>query len=376
MSTRLYFMASAPFEAARQLDGVSADHRAWRLHGHSFLARVRAELPVDWARFPGIEADVLTERLQAAVAPLDYTLLNDLLPAPTDENLARWIQARLDLPGAEQVGVQSTRDQGADLGESDRVHFWRRFRFEAAHQLPHVPPGHPCGRMHGHGFEVILHAFPLTSSLLVDEDISGGAERLQKWGYEHLEAHWMPLHEQLHLNCLNELLGLENPTSERLAAWLWQRLQPELPALSWVTVYETATAGCHYDGRHYRIWKERCFESALFLRGAWAGDPRRRLHGHSYTLRLHLTAPLDEVMGWTVDYGEVKALFEPFYRQLDHHRLDELAGLTEPTLAGLLVWMRERMTSVLPSLDRIDLEQTPGCGATLCWGSERPALPG
>jgi 6-pyruvoyltetrahydropterin/6-carboxytetrahydropterin synthase len=94
------------------------------------------------------------------------------------------------------------------------------------------------------------------------------------------------------------------------------------------------------------------------------------LHGHSYTLRLHLTAPLDEVMGWTVDYGEVKTLFEPLYRQLDHHRLDELADLAEPTLAELLGWMGARMATVLPTLDRIDLEQTPGCGAMLCWGGD------
>jgi 6-pyruvoyltetrahydropterin/6-carboxytetrahydropterin synthase len=71
-----------------------------------------------------------------------------------------------------------------------------------------------------------------------------------------------------------------------------------------------------------------------------------------------------------VDYGEVKTLFEPLYRQLDHHRLDELADLAEPTLAELLGWMGARMATVLPTLDRIDLEQTPGCGAMLCWGAD------
>jgi 6-pyruvoyltetrahydropterin/6-carboxytetrahydropterin synthase len=204
--------------------------------------------------------------------------------------------------------------------------------------------------MHGHGFEVILQGAG-----------SNG---------DRLEASWAPLHEQLHWTCLNDLPGLENPTRERLAAWLWVRLQPTLPELSRVTVYETATAGCHYDGSRYQIWKERSFESALRLSSAPAGDARRRLHGHSYTLRLHLTAPLDEVMGWTVDYGEVKTLFEPLYRQLDHHRLDELADLAEPTLAELLGWMGARMATVLPTLDRIDLEQTPGCGAMLCWGAD------
>ena len=129
-----------------------------------------------------------------------------------------------------------------------------------------------------------------------------------------------PLQADLHHACLNDIPGLANPTSELLAAWLWQRLKAALPALSWITVYETATAGCHYDGRHYRIWKEQRFESALRLARAPEGDPRRRLHGHSYLLRLHLSAPLDQVLGWTVDYGDVKALFKPVYERLDHHR--------------------------------------------------------
>ena len=364
MMERLYTIAAAPFEAACQVDILPPGHRSRRLHGHSFLSRIRAELPEGWGPFPGGETDALAERLREAVAPLDYTLLNEHLPVPTDENLARWLRARLALPGITTVGIQSSRDQGVDLDGRDHAHLWRRFRFEAAHQLPKVPPGHPCGQMHGHGFEVIVHAH----QPLLGQDMG--------MDYEQLDQCWTPLGAALDRTCLNDLPGLDNPTSERLAAWLWARLQPQLPALSWITVYETATAGCHYDGRHYRIWKERRFESALRLNRAPLGDPRRRLHGHSYQIRLHLTAPLDEVMGWTVDYGEVKALFEPAYRQLDHHRLDQLAGLDDADPASLLHWIKAALAERLPPLDRIDLEQTPGCGATLCWGEAEPALPG
>ncbi|CDH43666.1 6-carboxytetrahydropterin synthase [Candidatus Contendibacter odensensis] len=362
MNSRQYVTAAAPFEAARQVECLPEGHRARRLHGHGFLARIRAEISP--AASPVPDAEEYEQRLVAEVAALDYRLLNDLIPIPTDENLARWLRERLHRPGLDRVGIQSTRDQGVDLDGRDHAHVWRRFRLEAAHQLPNVPLGHPCGRMHGHGFEVILHA---------DQDLSG-----QDLGvdYDHLAVVWAPLHSQLHHHCLNDLPGLDNPTSERLAAWLWDRLKPQLPPLSWVTVYETATAGCHYDGRHYRIWKELRFESALCLRRVASDDPRHRLHGHSYAVRLHLTAPLDELRGWTVDYGEVKARFEPLYQQLDHQRLDQLAGLTEPTLAQLLIWLRERLASSLPELDRIDLDSTPGCGAVLCWGEEGPALPG
>ncbi|WP_425338438.1 6-carboxytetrahydropterin synthase [Thiorhodococcus minor] len=160
-----------------------------------------------------------------------------------------------------------------------------------------------------------------------------------------------------------------------LASWLWARLKPQLPALSWITVYETSTAGCHYDGRHYSIWKEQRFEGALQLLSAPEGDPRRRLHGHSYLLRLHLTAPLDQVLGWTVDYGDVKTLFKPVYAQLDHHRLSALPRLREADPASLTLWMREEVAARLPPLDRIDLHETPGCGASLCWGELGPALP-
>ena len=176
--------------------------------------------------------------------------------------------------------------------------------------------------MHGHGFEVILHA---------DQDLAGPDMGLDLGlDLDHWARSGPRSMRNSHHACLNDIPGLENPTSEILSHWIWDRLKPELPALSWVTVYETATAGCHFDGRHYRIWKERRFESALRLAQAPEGDPRRRLHGHSYLVRLHLTAPLDQVLGWTVDYGDVKALFQPVYARLDHYRLDELPGLPDP----------------------------------------------
>ena len=363
MTERLYHLAAAPFEAARRVAILPEGHRACRLHGHSFTARVRAELPPTWAPFPGGESGALAQALSACVARLDYSDLNQEIPIPTDENLARWVRACLAVPGIESVGVQSTRDQGADLDRNEHVHVWRRFRFEAAHRLPNVPAGHQCGRMHGHGFEVILHA---------DQDLAG-----QDMGpdFDHLESIWAPLHADLHYACLNDIPGLANPTSEILAGWLWGRIKPVLPALSWITVYETAAAGCHYDGRHYRIWKELRFEGALELRGAPEGDKRRRLHGHSYLLRLHLCAPLDQVLGWTVDYGDVKALFKPVYERLDHHWLNELPGLRDADPGSLALWMREAVADPLPQLDRIDLHETPSCGASLCWGELGPALP-
>ena len=160
-----------------------------------------------------------------------------------------------------------------------------------------------------------------------------------------------------------------------ISAWIWRRLKPELPELSWVTVYETATCGAHFDGHHYRIWKETTIDSALRLTRAPEGDRRRRIHGHTYTLRLHLNAPLDTVMGWTVDFGDVKELFDPIFKRIDHHPLHELPGLTDPDAASLARWIKDQAAAQLPQLDRIDLFETRGCGAILSWGELGPALP-
>jgi len=374
MTEQLFHTAAAPFEAALRVPVLPPGHRAARLHGHSYRARVRAALPVGWAPggsgaddgFVGGETDALRSALTAAVAPLDCADLNDQLPTPTDENLARWVHRRLaaaGVPGIATVGIRSTADTGADLAPDGHAHLWHRFRFEAAHRLPRVPEGHPCGRMHGHGFEVILH---------VDQDLAGADMGID---FDRIAALWAPLQSELDHACLNDIPGLDNPTSELLCAWLWERLKPELPALSWVTVYETVTAGCHFDGQYYRIWKELRFESALRLEQAPDGDSRRRLHGHSYVLRLHLSAPLDAVLGWTVDYGDVKALFKPVYERLDHHRLDTLTGPAGADPAGLVRWIRDEAAGDLQWLERIDLQQTPGCGVVLCWGELGPALP-
>ncbi len=357
MSEHLLYCAAAGFEAARKLDRLAEGNRARRLHGHSFAARVRLALPEGLARFPGDEVDALRRLLAQSVAPLEYQLLNDHLASPTDESLARWIRDRLALPAVDELGVRSAPGTGAELDRGGRTHLWRRYAFESAHRLPNVPAGHKCGRMHGHRFEVVLHA------------AAAGAD------HDRLDALWAPLGRELGRACLNEIEGLGNPTSELIASWIWNRLEPELPVLSWVTVHETASCGAHFDGARYRIWKGMCLDSALRLARAPQGDARRRIHGHGYALRLHLDAPLDAVRGWTLDFGDVKELFAPVFARLDHQPLYELPGLKDNDPASLLRWVRRECAGALPALERIDLYESPGCGAILSWGERAPALP-
>ena len=363
MTEKLLYVVAANFEAARRVSILPEGHRSRNLHGHSFLAKVRCALPDGWASFPGGEVRELRERLASIVAPLDYNELNQELEQPTDENLARWVRAQAAFPGIESVGVQSTLHEGVDLDNDEHAHVWRRYIFQSAHRLPNVPQGHKCGRMHGHGFEVILHA---------NQDLGSSEIGID---YDYLDALWAPLSNELDHACLNDIPGLENPTSENISNWIWHRLKPKLPELSWVTVYETANCGAHFDGQSYRIWKEMTLDSAVELKRAPKWDNRRRIHGHTYTLRLHLHAELDQVLGWTVDFGDVKQLFDPIFKQLDHQPLHEIPGLIDTDTASLVKWIKGQASPLLPQLDRIDLYETRGCGVILNWGGVGPALP-
>jgi len=114
---------------------------------------------------------------------------------------------------------------------------FKTFTLEAAHLLPNVPAGHKCARLHGHSFRIELH-------------VAGEPDPHTGWimDFAEIKAAFRPLYEQLDHHYLNEIDGLDNPTSERLAQWIWARLKPALPALSEVVVHETCTSGCRYRG--------------------------------------------------------------------------------------------------------------------------------
>lgn len=363
MSKKITFVATAPFEAARHVDAVPEHHRSHRLHGHSFLATIQCCLPNDFAPYPGGEVDALKSRLESQIEKLDYRLLNEQIETPTDENIGHWLHRHCDVPGMPAITIQSTTNQGVGIDASGLAQVWRRYSFQSAHQLPNVLPGHKCGNMHGHGFAVIIQAHQKTGS---------GNARID---HDQLDACWKPIHSELDHVCLNDLPGLENPTSEVLSSWIWHRVKATLPELAVVTVYETASCGASYDGARYQIWKELTLDSALRFKQAPAGHKRSMLHGHTYTLRLHLSAPLDEVMGWTVDFGDVKDVFNPIFKMLDHQPLYQIPDLRECDSASIAAWILEKARVSLPQLYRVDLFETRGCGVIVSMGSEGPNLP-
>jgi len=118
-----------------------------------------------------------------------------------------------------------------------RVTLSKSFRFESAHFLPELPEGHKCKRLHGHSFEVeIFVAGPMDPDLgwLVD--------------YQVIKDAVGPIIDELDHRLLNTIDGLENPTSENLAIWIWDRVAPRMRILKRVSVKETCTTRCDYDG--------------------------------------------------------------------------------------------------------------------------------
>jgi 6-pyruvoyltetrahydropterin/6-carboxytetrahydropterin synthase len=119
-----------------------------------------------------------------------------------------------------------------------RVELTREFRFESAHWLPHVPPDHKCFRMHGHSYRVEVTLLgetdPVTGWLVDFGEVRARVEPVIRGELDH--------------RVLNEVPGLENPTAEHLAGWLWRRLEQVVPHLHAITVHETTASRVTYRG--------------------------------------------------------------------------------------------------------------------------------
>jgi len=117
------------------------------------------------------------------------------------------------------------------------MQIFKEFTFEAAHRLPNTPEGHKCRRLHGHSFRVKLY-------------VSGAVDPHTGWimDFADVKDAFHPIWLELDHHYLNEIEGLDNPTSETVARWIWLRLKPALPALCAVELHETCTAGCLYRG--------------------------------------------------------------------------------------------------------------------------------
>lgn len=113
-----------------------------------------------------------------------------------------------------------------------RVRIAKSFDFDAAHFLPRVPDGHKCKRLHGHTYrvEVVCEGEPDERGMVVD--------------YAEIAEVWAPLHAILDHQLLNDIWGLENPTTERLAPFILERFAKAIPQVVSVKVFESSTTWC------------------------------------------------------------------------------------------------------------------------------------
>jgi len=224
-----------PFEAAHRNLAEGASAATSRLHGHSYRARVSLGGLTDDQTGWLIDFADIKRMCAPVIEVLDHRCLNDVegMNDTSLPDVTRWLAMHLQpvLSGLEGCAVEIIGDNhfnpliepaAGRRSRIDRVEFW----IAAAHSLPMLPENHKCRRLHGHSFQ-----FAVTSS-----DIKGLLEPLQR------------IHSQLDHRLLNEIRGLEYPTSENLARWLWEELAAAGSRPHEVVVQETCTTGCVYRG--------------------------------------------------------------------------------------------------------------------------------
>jgi 6-pyruvoyltetrahydropterin/6-carboxytetrahydropterin synthase len=119
------------------------------------------------------------------------------------------------------------------------------------------------------------------------------------------------------------------------------------------------------------IFKSFAFEAAHCLPYVPADHKCARMHGHSYAVEVWLDGPVDDQAGWVADFADIAAAFEPVHDELNHHCLNEVGGLENPTCENLARWIFERLQGDLPDLDRVLVRETASCGAL--YRRHRPA---
>ncbi len=114
---------------------------------------------------------------------------------------------------------------------------YKEFTFDSAHFLPNVPDGHKCKEMHGHTYRLRVW-------------LKGKPDEKLGWviDFAVLKGIVKPVVAVLDHKCMNNIPGLENPTCELIAVWIWDKLKPSLPSMKRIELHETPTSGVIYEG--------------------------------------------------------------------------------------------------------------------------------
>jgi len=220
------------FDAAHRNTKVSAGDPRARMAGHTCrLALTAAGVMNDHMGWL-LDFGDLKDLGNAAVDKLDHRCLNDIdgLVSTTLPDLKRWFDRQVrhsdnDLMIESEVRIVRY-PKPPEILRADGENTGVAFGFSAAHFLPRLPESHKCRRLHGHSFAV--------------DAVTPHSEK----AIRAIESFLPELDHRL----LNEIKGLDNPTSEVLARWLWDRLLTAHINLREITVSETCTTECCYRG--------------------------------------------------------------------------------------------------------------------------------
>lgn len=132
---------------------------------------------------------------------------------------------------------------------------------------------------------------------------------------------------------------------------------------------------------HTVITKRFTFDSAHYLPNVPDGHKCGRMHGHTYTVWLHVSGPVGEREGWVVDFSDLKTEWKPLEAELDHKTLNDLPGLENPTAENLGAWIWQRMTDrdALPPgvrLVAVEIAETPDSRALFVPAGQNAWVPG
>ena len=119
-----------------------------------------------------------------------------------------------------------------------------------------------------------------------------------------------------------------------------------------------------------QVWKDVTFEAAHRLPNVPEGHKCARLHGHSYRVRITVEGAVDPHTGMLVDYADIKAAWRPLHERLDHHYLNDIAGLENSTSEVLALWIWRRLVDYLPELACVEVRETCTAGARCMGGPE------
>jgi len=234
---RIALYRNLTFEAAHRNPHAGPGSPQARVHGHSYQARVFVEGVVDSEMGWLMDFAEIRRACGRVIHQVDHYLLNDV-PGLEDASLAglqSWLSVRLTaaIPSFSHCEVQILGDTELSPAITPESESYPgtglQFGFAAAHSLPRVPAEHKCRRLHGHSYRVIVGASPKAMAE-VDRAVRA-------------------LYPTVGHCVLNDIPGLENPTAEHLAQWLWERLTGDGCRIDAVTVGETCTSGCVYRGR-------------------------------------------------------------------------------------------------------------------------------